>query len=238
MRISLISAVVLVSIVIIHSETTITNSVIGFSTTLPQNWICTQTSDSTAIVNDTTLEYKSQIVIKKYHRSQIDYPTPNDWTRAHFIAYLLVTDYSFDPFGAVLYYDSSSSCKQGEFWATEAFSEFYSLDTVLGAWSELIRFTAGGEFGYSLYAIGDTSDMKQNIGMYAAVLRSISILQQSTSIARNSKVKQILINQTNFDRSNGAYDLAGRRHKSILPQGHLVTVRKLNGNTFTSVKLK
>lgn len=238
MRISLILAVILVNIVLIHSEVTITNSVTGFMITLPDNWVCTQTSDSSVIVNDTTLEYKSQIVIKKYHRNQIDYPTPNDWTRAHFIAYLLVTDYSYDPFGAVLYYDSSSSCKQGEFWATEAFSEFYSLDTVLGAWGELIRFTSGGEYGYSLYAIGDTSDMKQNIGMYAAVLRSISILQQNASIARNSKVKRIITNQANFDRSNGAYDLAGRRHKSILPQGHLVTVRKSNGNSFTSVNLK
>jgi hypothetical protein len=78
----------------------------------------------------------------------------------------------------VLYFDSSATCMQDSLWAPEAFSQFYALDTQVGAWNEYMRFAAAAQYGYELYAIGDTTDMKANVGLYVAIIRFVKILNK------------------------------------------------------------
>jgi len=237
-RIISITSIIILFSLILQADTTISNNDIGFTINLPVNWVYTRISDSTVIFNDTSLTYQSQITIKKFHRNSSDYPTPDDWTRAHFIAYLMVTNYSYDPFGAVLYYDSTATCKQNSFWATEAFSEFYPLDTVLGAWNEFIRFTSTGDYGYSLYAIGDTSDMKVHIGMYAAMIQSIELTDQSaTSVFKVIPSKKIKIASENSAMKIGIFDLLGKRRLSTA-LSHSVTIHSQPGLTLKRINLK
>jgi hypothetical protein len=220
------------------ADTVISNAKIGFTAYLPANWICTQTSDSTATFNDTSFTYKSLVAIKKYKKNKTDYPTPNEWTRAHFIAYLLVTQYSYDPFGAVLYFDSTATCKQDSFWAAEAFSEFYSIDTSIGAWDEFIRFTAAGDYGYSLYAIGDTADMKKNVGTYAAIIQSIQLsVQQSTAIVKSIPVLKIHVKLASAAMKNGKFDLSGKRILQT-SMSHSVTIHPQSGSMPVRIVVK
>lgn len=235
----LITSIILFFTLSIKADTAISNSTIGFAISLPENWVCTQTSDSTAIFNDTSLTYQSQITIKKFHRNLSDFPTPNDWTRAHFIAYLLVTKYSYDPFAAVLYFDTTATCKQDTFWANEAFSEFYTIDTVLGAWNEYIRFTATGDYGYSLYAIGDTSDMKKNIGMYAAIIQSIHLsVQQTTPIVKIIPAKTNRIANVNIGMKDRVFDLLGKRRLSTTSSNSVTIHSKPGSTSFCATILK
>lgn len=147
---------------------------------LPNNWVRTVVSDSLHQFADTTATYKSVIGIKRYGFSSNDYPSANEWTIANFIAYKLSVTYSIDPFGVVLYYDSTSACSQGTLRAAEAYSQFYSADTAIGAWAEFIRFCALGNKGYEIYALGDTTDMKTNLGTYGAILGSVIIPDVAT----------------------------------------------------------
>jgi hypothetical protein len=238
MKTIVIASIIFISSLMAEADTVVTNTKIGFTAYLPANWICTQTSDSTAILNDSSFTYKSQIAIKKYLRNKTDFPTSNDWTRAHFIAYLLVTQYSYDPFGAVLYFDSTVTCKQDSFWATEAFSEFYTIDTLVGAWDEFIRFTAAGDYGYSLYAIGDTSDMKKNIGIYAAIIQSIHLsVQQSAAIVKSIPPHANRIMLVNAAMKDGVFDLLGKR---VLPtsMSHSVNIYPQSGSKLIRIKVK
>ncbi len=238
-RIISITSIILFISLIAKADKTISNNIIGFTINLPDNWICTQTSDSTAIFNDSSLTYQSQIAINKFHRNLSDFPTPDDWTRAHFIAYLLVTKYSYDPFAAVLYFDSSSTCNQDSFWANEAFSEFYTIDTALGAWDEFIRFTAAGDYGYSLYAIGDTSDMKKNIGMYAAIIQSFHLtVQETTSISKMIPAKKNQITYVKTVMKDRVFDLLGKRRLSAISSNSVTIHSKPGSTSFCAAILK
>ena len=195
------------------ADTTIVNSTMGFSAYLPDNWVATQVSDSHVTFNDTKFTYNSQIVIKKHNINVVDFPLATNWTRAHFIAYLMVVNYSYDPFGTILYFDSTSNSQQDSLWAPEAFSEFYTIDTSLGSWNEYMRFTESGTSGYELYAIGDTADMKQNIGMYMAIIRLIQIENKSSpvTIANKPSLRKTIIPKSSIISSPVTYNLLGKR---------------------------
>lgn len=198
--------------IVTSADTTVTNTSIGFTAYLPSNWTAVQVSDSQVKLYDTTYTFRSQIMIKKHVRSAAEYPATLDWTRAHFLAYMLVTQYSYDPFGAVLYFDSSSNSTQNTQWAPEAFSEFYTIDTALGTWNEYMRFTESNNYGYELYAIGDTADMKNNIATYAGIIRMITINDLPVSVASIAPglhyKRTISINPV---KNAGMYTLSGKR---------------------------
>jgi hypothetical protein len=199
------------------ADTTIVNTTMGISAYLPSNWIATQVSDSHVTFNDTTFTYNSQIVIKKHNINVTDYPSATNWTRAHFIAYLMVVQYSYDPFGAILYFDSTSNSQQDSLWAPEAFSEFYTIDTSLGSWNEYMSFTESGSCGYELYAIGDTTDMKQNIGTYMAIIRLIQIENKSSQITIANKIplRKTIVPAQNTISPSVIYNLMGKRCLSV-----------------------
>ncbi|MFW5785372.1 MAG: hypothetical protein ACOCW1_04220 [Chitinispirillaceae bacterium] len=212
------------------ADTTIVNEQMSFSAYLPDNWTAAQVSDSSVLLYDTTGYYKSDINIKRYYRSSADFPTPEDWTRAHFIAYLLVVENSWDPFGSVLYFDSIQST-QSSLWAPEAFCEFYTIDTALGSWDEYMRYTANGDYGYEIYAIGDTSDMKNNFGFYSAIIQQIEIgpgLSNVRSPKRTDRYGRFNISSSRLP--SGVYDLRGKRHLPAVrkPKGaYLLPSREL-----------
>jgi hypothetical protein len=157
------------------SDTLYSSTTLGYSIYLPDHWVAMVKSDSQHCFYDTTNVYTSYLALIRYHRNAVDFATATQWTRANFIAYLMSAQYSFDPWGAVLYYDSLPTTKIGALWTPEAYTVFYSLDTTWGSWAEYQRFTASETFGYSLYAAGDTLDMQKNIGLYAAILATVEV---------------------------------------------------------------
>jgi hypothetical protein len=170
---------VLIGISVICADTTLVDNARNFSIYLPDNWVREIKSDSQDFFVDTTYRYPAELSLRKYAIDTAAYPLDSQWISAHFTAYKLSVEYSVDPAGVVLYSSADSTVRQGSLWATEAYSMFFSYDTSIGAWAEYIRFTASGHCGYELYAIGDTGDMAQNIGYYAAILQSIRFLSAS-----------------------------------------------------------
>lgn len=152
----------------------ITDSHIGYSIQLPDNWIITETSQTQHLFEDTSGTYQSMIAIVKYDFStETVFSSANDWTRANFISYAFSVD--ADPFSALVFYDTVDARQNEVLWAADAFSEFFSIDTSLSDWAEYIRFTASGTNGYELYAIGPLEDMELNIGYYLAIIESINL---------------------------------------------------------------
>ncbi len=204
---------ILLLTVCISADTTFVNEALNFSAYFPDNWAASQITEDHVTFHDTTGTCSSQITIKRYLRNPDDFATSEDWTRAHFIAYLLVVRYSWDPFGAILYYDSTINSVQGTLWAPEAFCEFYSVDTSLGSWNEYIRYTAQGDYGYEIYAIGDTTDMEKNIGLYSAIIQLIDIEPTVHIYRPNFTVSKSAANFTS--PKSIVYDLKGKRQSYL-----------------------
>lgn len=157
------------------ADTTLVDNVCNYRVYLPDNWVREVKNDTQHFFVDTTYFYPAQLSLKRYTLDTAMYKTAADWTQAYFLAYKLSVQYSVDPTGVVLYSNGDTTVKQGSLQAAEAYSIFFSSDTSIGSWSEYIRFTAYGRYGYELYAISDTADMSKNIGVYAALLQGIVI---------------------------------------------------------------
>ena len=158
------------------------------------------------------------------------YPTGEDWSRASFIAYMLVAEYAWDPWGAILYYDSSDLSKQQDFWAPETYAQYYTLDTALDAWAEYIRFPASDDYGYDLYAISDTTDLAVNIGFYAAIIQLITLEDTTTEIISMPDIHYSAYTTQLFQNRKHFYNLLGR--KIALPQ-ELVDRKKYAAGVYT-----
>jgi hypothetical protein len=158
-------------------DTTIVSSELGYAVYLPDNWVQSSVTATHHQFYDTTGARPGLLSLVRSPRSSVDFPTEESWTRAYYIAYLLTADpnYSYDPWGVVLYADSSQDSRQNALWAPEAYARWFSLDTAWSAWAEYVRFTASGDYGYELYAVSDTADMDTSIGYYASILQGIDI---------------------------------------------------------------
>jgi len=160
------------------ADTTVDLLAIGCSVILPDNWTVEQNNSSTTqyYLYDTTATYKATCSVVRHARNTTDFPTNNDWTRGHYNAYLLLARFSYEPRGVVLYTDSSQNRTQNGSWAPETYCQFYSTDTSLAdySWGEFTKYASTGNYGYEMYAIGDTLDLALNIGLYVAILRSIT----------------------------------------------------------------
>ncbi len=214
MKIGSLMTVIIAAVILqgeVKADTTITSTPLGISAYLPDNWIATTAGDTAITFMDTTFTYRSQITCKKQTINATDYPSEESWTRAHFIAYLLIVQYSYDPFGAVLYFDSSETCKQDSLWAPEAFSEFFTIDTALGTWNEYVRYTVSGSNGYQIYAIGDTADMKLNIGMYMAIINMIEFTNSVHTITGSHIASQPARCPVRQSACAGTFDLLGKK---------------------------
>lgn len=153
---------------------TVTDDKIGFTIPLPDNWVCFNRTDTSAVFEDTTGRYRAVIGI--YYENFADetlFTQPDEWTRAKFISYELTID--ADPLCALVFFDTMSIRQNGAYWAPEAYAYYFEIDTSVGDWAEYIRFTAVGTSGYELYAIGPLPDLDSNIAYYAAIIDGFTL---------------------------------------------------------------
>jgi hypothetical protein len=204
----------------LNADKIISDPTLGYSVYLPTDtWVRAIKSATHHQFYDSALNYTSQISIVRHSYTSTDYPTTESWTRANFIAYKLCVEYSFDPWGAMLYYDTVSTVRQGISWATESYTTFVTLDTALGAWSEYTRFTARSGYGWELYAIGDTADMMNNIGVYAAIIKLITLPGDTNSkvVVRSQAPNQsVAATGMNSPHRRVTFDPLGRARSSII----------------------
>jgi len=161
---------------------TVSDSNLGYSITLPANWTQLKLKPDQHYFRDTARTYKGQISILRYAIDKVTYPTPETWSEAQFIAYKLSVEHSAYPFGAVVYYDSSAAAKIGARWAPEAFSVLYPADGD-PTYCEYIRYVANGDYGYEIYAIGDSTDMTNQVDFYAGIIATTQLSEPLASLA-------------------------------------------------------
>ncbi|MBN1761336.1 MAG: hypothetical protein JW863_23640 [Chitinispirillaceae bacterium] len=203
----------------------------GYSIFLPDGWEKTAVSTSQHRFEDTSGVYQSMVVINRYDfSSETVYEVPDDWTRANFIAYVFSIE--ADPFSTIAYYDSVTAIQNETLWAADAFSRFFSTDTILGDWAEYIRFTATGTFGYEIYAIGPAEDMLVNVGMYVAIIEEIILPESEVSITSHRDVAPLPVLRRTL-QTGTMVDILGRtaagstvnRAGNILITGPVGTLR-------------
>lgn len=179
---------------------------LGYAITLPAHWTQVKAKTTQHYFRDSTRSHPSQISIVKYDIDPAVYPTPRDWAQAQFIAYKLSVETSVYPFGAVAYYDSTAKAVLGPHWAPEAFSVLFPADGD-PTYCEYIRYTAIGNTGYEIYAIGDSTDMMKNVDYYASIISSLTFTTPILSLAPSGR------NQPPNGRHIGEsplFDLLGR----------------------------
>ncbi|MBW8889632.1 MAG: hypothetical protein JF616_17895 [Fibrobacteres bacterium] len=150
----------------------VSNPEIGYAVSLPAHWNLAQSKPLQDYFRDSTRAYHSQISILRYSIDKATYPTAASWSQAQFIAYKLSVENSVFPYGAVMYYDSSQVAKIGTVWAPEAYSVMYPADGD-PTYCEYIRYAAVGNYGYEIYAIGDSTDMTNNLDFYTGVIATL-----------------------------------------------------------------
>lgn len=214
-KMSLLICLLLGLSIYVYSGNYVTNTKLGYTIYLPDNWICESKDSTQDYFYDTTDEYGALLSLIRYPIISADYDLPEEWTISHFIAYTMYMEYY--PFGTMLFSDSSITEKQGDFRATEIYLRFYTDDTAGYSWDEYVRYSAREGYGYEMYAIGDTSDMMTNIGIYGAILKTINISPEISSIKNSFTQEYENLQKTNVkyaipsDISNYLYDPLGRR---------------------------
>jgi hypothetical protein len=184
-----IRSIVLLFLIFIFSadaQTTYTNSRLGYTIMLPENWYVINTSDSQDVFFDINSSGQTYLSIVRH---QIDSGTIETyWTKFHFLMYLSTTQEWEDPWGTILALDSSQTSTIDGAWAPQAFAQFFTLDSINNSWSEYIIFVAKYRSGYELYAIGDTLDLKTKGAEYSQILQSVTFFPASSiKISRDFK---------------------------------------------------
>lgn len=207
---------------ILFSET-ISDSHMGYSVDLPQNWVCDKDTINQHFFYDTSGTYQSIIGITMTDfSSDSTYKTSLEWTRAHFLAYLITVRSTVslfgeplsDPYGSVVFYDSSSSTQSG-YKSMELYAKFNSLLSDTMNWDEYIKYVAVNKKGYEIYVFGDTSDIVKNLSYYGDLINIIKIDSSSQApvfrplIYSNDKLKSS-INTANLPE---VFDLLGRGYR-------------------------
>lgn len=184
-----IHSLILLFLVFVFSadaQTPHTNSRLGYTIMLPENWYAINTSDSQDVFFDLNSSGQTYLSIVRH---QIDSGTTEPyWTKFHFLMYLSTTQEWEDPWGTILALDSSENSTVDEVWAPQAFAQFFSLDNINSSWAEYIIFVARYRGGYELYAVGDTLDLKTKGAAYSQILQSVTFSPASSiKISRNFK---------------------------------------------------
>lgn len=197
---------------------TVVDDELRYSTYLPDNWVREVVSSTQHRFYDTTYNYRSYVTLIRYDLSiENTYQNAYEWARANYLAYRISVSSTMspegealsDPFGVILYPDSSEVKQNDTLWAAEIYSIFFTLDTSLGSWAEFIRFTGFDKYGYEIYAIGDTADMSSNLGVYAAIFDGIKLTTASVSL--RPQIHTAEEKSTIFIQSAPPVDLLGRR---------------------------
>ncbi len=198
--------VVLVLFVTSIFAETITDASLGYSIILPTNWVQIKARTNQHYFRDSTKAHKSQLSLVVYSIDKITYPTAESWTQAQFIAYMLAVENSVFPFGSVAFYDSAASVKLHSYWAPEAYSIFYPGNGD-ATYSEYLRYTANGNYGYEIYAIGDSTDMANNVTYYSDIISTIQFSTATVSIHAPHGTPLL----TSEKLSSNSFNLIGRK---------------------------
>lgn len=163
----------------------VTDTYLGYTIDLPGNWVQVKTRDQHHHFKDNSGTYPSRLSIIRHAVEKAEYPTPNTWTQTQFIGYKLAVETSAYPFGMVAYFDSSASRKLGADWAPEAFSILFPGDGQR-TYCEFIRYASRGDWGYEVYAIGDSADMMNRVDYYAGILATVTF-SEPTGIIKEGR---------------------------------------------------
>ncbi len=214
----------------VQGQGIVEDNTLGYSIYLPENWVKSIRTDTHHVFYDQTDTYSSYLSVAKYSITDTVFKNPKDWARANALAYKLYLEYDWCdssdcyPYGVVLHFDTTGVRKQATFsgdssWACEIYMRFYSLDTVMYAWDEYIRYTAVGNHGYELYAVGDTVDMATNIGLYAAILTSIELQDEATHSISSRRLEGIRTRGLSLSRTGStgtiSFDATGRTRRIL-----------------------
>ncbi len=199
---------------LINAAETLTDSFLGYSIFLPDNWVREIANSTDHRFFDTSQTYQSMVAIVRYDFSaDTIFSAPDEWTRANFIAYTLSV--SADPFCNLVFYDTVTVKQNGALWATDVLTEFYSYDSTIGDWAEYIRFTASGTYGYELYAIGPLSDLDSNVALYGTIIDGIVLPVSNASVFHpGTGTRTVRTSKMMTDRF---LDALGRRHDKFGP---------------------
>ena len=212
---------------------------LGYTIFLPDNWIKETVSATQHRFEDTSGTYQSMIVIVRYDFStETVFETSQDWTRANFIAYSFSID--ADPLSVLVFYDTVTARQNGTLWATDAFSQFFSIDTTLGDWAEYIRFTASGTYGYEIYAIGPAEDMAANVGYYVAMIEGITLPMSEVTVRNpNRGIGPALLSASGA--SFHSLDLLGRvvpMERRATPVSNMVITHRSGSGMVSTVTIR
>lgn len=193
---------------------TIVENTMGYSATLPENWVKEDISPTSQIFTDSTGTYPSMIGIIKYDfSSDTFFASSDEWVRANFIAYVITME--SDPFCAVAFQDTVNAKHNNVLWAADAYTYVFSGDTSMPDYAEYIRFTATGSIGYEIYVMGSIADMDTNIGFYAAIIENIQIDTGDEKVAIQN-VTSPRVQKTAQPVANLVYhDLLGRKSVAV-----------------------
>jgi hypothetical protein len=190
---------------------TFSDNHIGYTVTLPDNWIQDQKSDTMHSFFDSTGKYQALIGIYFTDFSADTlYSTPDEWSRTRLITTELI--YRSRLATAIVLFDSISTRQNGLYWAPELYAYHYESDTsAFPNWADYVRFTAIGKTGYEIYAVSTIPDLDSNIAYYAALLDGFQIRGMNASIQQppKNRVHAGLLPSSKFQ--TGRYDLLGRR---------------------------
>lgn len=206
----------------------ISDAYLGYTITVPTNWMQVKSKPLQHHFRDSTSQYKSQISIVLHGIDKAAYPTPESWTQAQFIAYKLSVETSVYPFGAVTYFDSSRTTRLSGLWAPEAFSILYPADGT-PTYCEFVRYCAMGDFGYEIYAIGDSLDMLNRVDYYADIIATLKLTAPSAGIAIRRAIRDPRAAATGTFLE--VFDAAGRRLQG--PGAAMIKVRSARQRLFS-----
>lgn len=151
----------------------------GFRIFLSDNWSLEQNNDSNYYFKDTNQEKKTRLQLKKYVLDTSYNFDIQEWSQLS----LAINKEIAVKTGKIIFSNTGSSVKLGEFQAYELFAYFsQSVDNDIVWWAAYSRWTDTGGFGYLVSIIGDTTELKSNYNLYKSILDQIEILPLITAI--------------------------------------------------------
>lgn len=198
----------------------LSDNIIGYTISLPNGWI-RQIVDSTHhIFEDTTNKHRSVVGVKVYNFDEYQSSfTEKEWISLHFWMYYFLV--SVDSTNVVLYFDTLVATEKNKKFTADIYTVFFDPEGTVGDIAEYIRYTATGNKGYEIYAIGPVSDVDSNLVDYVNLIDSLTV----TTLKSKVKFNPFVHNKNSQERNislifSSEIDLLGRiiKSKKISPQ--------------------
>lgn len=161
---------------------TISDNTSGYTITLPDGWIMSVVDSTHHIFEDTTDQRNSLIGIKTYKIQELDNSfTEKEWVETNFLVYYLLA--SVESTNVVIYYDTLIATEVHKRYTADIYTFFFDPENQsTGDIAEYVRYTANGNLGYEIYAIGPISDMDTNLIYYLTIIENISFINLTNEV--------------------------------------------------------